>query len=286
MMSRVLFEALDRINRRPRPFETMTIRELWADPHISERMLRYHLDDSAHGASRPAAFMDRSAAWIGSTFGLRPGSRVVDLGCGPGQYTNRLARTGARVTGVDFSPRSIEHAREVAARDGLDVTHVVADYLEWDPGERFDLALMIYGDYGAMSPSQRSRLLARLDALLEPDGAFLFDVASLTALDDVEETAAYAPRMMDGFWAEGPYHGFLNTFVYPDERASVDRYEIVEADRSRTFWTWTQYFDPHSLGVELAAAGFRVETLLGDVAGGPYDPAGTEFAVVARRQTR
>jgi hypothetical protein len=159
----------------------------------------------------------------------------------------------------------------------------VADYLEWESADRFDLALMIYGDYGAMASGQRRRLLARLDELLAPDGAFLFDVASLAALADVEETAAYAPRLMDGFWSSEPYHGFLTTFAYPDERASVDRYEIIERDRSRTFWTWTQYFDPAAIRTELAAGGFVVERLLGDVAGAPHDPAAPEFAVVARR---
>ena len=277
-----MFSDLERINRRPEPFAETTIRELWTDPHISEQLLRYHLDDDADGASRPGDFMDRSAAWIASEFGLAPGTAMLDLGCGPGQYTNRLARTGAAVTGVDFSSRSIEHARAVAQRDGLEVTHHVADYLEWESSHRFNLALMIYGDYGAMSPQQRRRLLDRLATLLAPDGAFLFDVASVVALADVEETSAYAPRMMNGFWAAEPYFGFLNTFVYPDARVSLDRYEIVERDRSRTFWTWTQYFDVDSIGAELDEAGFTLAGVHGDVAGAPFAPTGHEFAVVAR----
>lgn len=283
-----MFSDLERINRRPGPFATMTIRELWTDPHISEQLLRYHLDDDADGASRSSEFVERSVAWITRTFRLGAGSPVLDLGCGPGQYTNLVARTGAAVTGVDFSSRSIEHARAVAQRDGLEVAHHVADYLEWESSERFDLALMIYGDYGAMSPEQRRRLLARLADLLAPDGAFLFDVASVAGLADVEETSAYAPRMMNGFWSAEPYYGFLNTFVYPDARASLDRYEIVERDRSRTFWTWTQYFDVGSLGAELAEAGFSLADVHGDVTGAPFDAAGHEFAAVARRsgQTR
>ncbi|MBW3613220.1 MAG: methyltransferase domain-containing protein [Chloroflexi bacterium] len=283
-----MFSDLERINRRPAPFATMTIRELWADPHISEQLLRYHLDDAADGASRPDEFAERSVRWITRTFDLGPGSAVLDLGCGPGQYTNRLARTGAAVTGVDFSPRSIEHARAMAQRDGLEVTHHVADYLEWESSDRFDLALMIYGDYGAMSPEQRGRLLARLADLLEPGGVFLFDAASVAAIAEIEETSAYAPRMMNGFWSAEPYFGFLNTFVYPDARVSLDRYEIVERDRSRTFWTWTQYFDVDSLRAELADAGFSLTDVHGDVTGAPFDPAGEEFAVVARRsgQTR
>ena len=124
-----------------------------------------------------------------------------------------------------------------------------------------------------------------LKALVVPL-VFTAIVASVAALADLEETAAYAPRMMDGFWAPTPYYGFLNTFVYPDERVSVDRYEIVEADRRRTFWTWIQYFDPTSITDELAASGFAVERLLGNVAGDPYDPGGAELAVVARRAVR
>lgn len=277
-----MFRELERINRRPAPFSSMTIRELWADPHISERMLRHHLDDALEGASRPTEFIDRSVEWIVRTFAVGEGARVVDLGCGPGLYTNRLARTGASVTGVDFSPRSIAHAQATAERDDLPVTHVVADYLDWAPEERFDLALMIFGDYGAMSPEQRRQLLDQVERLLRPGGAFLFDVASLAAMADLEETAAYAPKLMDGFWSADPYYGFLNTFIYPDARASVDRYEIVEASRTRTFWTWTQYFDPASLAAELEACGFGLDQLLGDVAGATYDEDESEYAVVAR----
>jgi SAM-dependent methyltransferase len=276
-----MFTRLERINRRPEPFSCLTIEELWADPHISVQMLRYHLDPSVEAASRSAEVIGASVAWIATRFDLTAGTQVVDLGCGPGLYANALARSGTAVTGVDFSPRSIAHAREAARRDGLSTAYVEADYLTWTPEHRFDLALMIYCDYGAMAPLQRGQLLGRVRDLLEPGGAFLLDVSSLAALADLEEVAAYAPMLMDGFWSPNPYFGFMNTFVYPDERVSVDRYEIVEADRTRTFCNWVQYYDPESLAAELGAAGFTVAEVLGDVAGAPYDPAGAEFAVVA-----
>ncbi|HEX2883534.1 MAG TPA: methyltransferase domain-containing protein [Candidatus Limnocylindria bacterium] len=277
-----LFAALERINRRPAPYEGLDIEGLWTDPHISEQMLRYHLDPSVDAASRSPEVIERSVAWLARSFDLGPGRRVVDLGCGPGLYAARLARSGASVTGVDFSARSIEHARETAEREGSSVSYAVADYLEWEPGDPYDLALMIYCDYGAMGPDQRRRLLERVRALLAPGGAFVFDVDSMAAFEDREEAVAYAPRLMDGFWSAQPYYGFLNTFVYPTERASLDRYVIVEADRTRMFSTWVTYFDPEPLETELGAAGFRIDRLLADVAGAPYDPAAHEFAVVAR----
>lgn len=276
-----MFATLERINRRPEPYACLTIEEMWADPHISEQMLRFHLDPMVDAASRSPEFIARSVDWISRTL-IHGSGRVVDLGCGPGLYASALARAGATVTGVDFSVRSIDYARAQAEREGLPVSYAHADYLTWTPGARFDLALMIYDDFGAMAPAQRRQLLDGLHAVLEPNGAFLFDALSLAALANVEEASAYAPMLMDGFWSPQPYYGFLNTFVYPTERVSLDRYEIVEADRARTFCNWSRYYDPEDLAAELAAAGFVIADLLGSVAGDPYDPDASEFAVVAR----
>ena len=59
-------------------------------------------------ASRPAAFLDRSAAWLASALDLTEGSRLLDLGCGPGLYAERFARCGVRVLGIDVSRRSLD----------------------------------------------------------------------------------------------------------------------------------------------------------------------------------
>lgn len=54
-----------------------------------------------------------------------PGRVVADLGCGGGQLTIPLARHGARVTGVDISPRMVDLLREKATLEGLEVDGVV-----------------------------------------------------------------------------------------------------------------------------------------------------------------
>ena len=51
----------------------------------------------------------------------------------------------------------------------------------------------------------------------------------------------------------------------------------------QTIYNWLQHFDPTSLAAELRGAGLEVASVLGDVAGAPYDPDRPEFAVVARR---
>jgi 2-polyprenyl-3-methyl-5-hydroxy-6-metoxy-1,4-benzoquinol methylase len=69
-----------------------------------------------------------------------PGRRVLDAGCGEGYLARALAARGARVTGMDLSPRLIELAR---ARDPGDrISYQVADLSQPLPGHagRFDAA--------------------------------------------------------------------------------------------------------------------------------------------------
>ena len=278
-----LFRTLEHINRRPEPHAAYTAAALWTAPDISEMMLRYHLDGEVDLASRRTAFIASSAEWIRSEFELGPGRSVLDLGCGPGLYANRLARSGAAVTGVDFSERAVDYARAEAQREGIEVDYVVADYLGYETDQRFDLATLIMCDYCALSPSQRADLIARVERLLKPEGAFLFDVYSLPYFETWEERVAYGPDMMDGFWSAREYYGFLNTFVYEEEKLVLEKYVIVEADRTVEFLNWFQHFDPGSLAAELAAGGLVVDALLADVAGAPYEPDAAEFAVIARR---
>jgi 2-polyprenyl-3-methyl-5-hydroxy-6-metoxy-1,4-benzoquinol methylase len=246
-------------------------------------MLACHLDGSSDVSSRNTAFIDRSAAWITARFGLGARQSVADFGCGPGLYARRLAASGADVTGVDFSERSLRHARECARADGLPVDYVCANYLEFESDQRFDLITLIMCDLCALGPDQRRTLLEKFLAHLKPGGAVLLDVYSLSAFAAKQEQATYAPNLLDGFWSPAPYFGFLNTFKYAAEHVVLDKYTIVEEERVRVVYNWLQHFSVESVTAELDERGFVVDEVLGDVAGASWHPAAHEFAIVARK---
>ncbi len=279
-----MFHELERLNERPAVFSQLTVSDLWTDPHISEGMLSFHLDGSVDVSSHKTEFIEAALSWIKEAFQLAEGSRVLDLGCGPGLYASRLAQAGADVTGVDFSSRSISYAREAAAREGLQVSYVNEDYLAWQPEGRFDLVLMIMRDLCAIGPVERRTLLDKIEGLLEPKGAFLFDVDSLVALEARTEKTWYAPAPEGGFFSASPYFEFLASFVYPEERVFLEKHVIVEAERTRTLYDWVQHFSEESLAEELGGSGLEVGSVLGDVAGRVFDPQAREFAVVVRRR--
>ena len=278
-----MFEELERINERPKPFQFYTATDLWTDEHTSKQMLSFHLNEAIDVSSRNAEFINRSVEWIASWFDIGKGTKIADFGCGPGLYATRLAKRGANVTGIDFSGQSIEYAKEVAAREHLNISYVKQNYLEFETEDRFDLVLMIMCDFCALSPTQRKGILRKFHKILKPGGSVLLDVYSLSAFEKREEVATYEVNQLNGFWSENKYYGFLNSFKYDEEKVVLDKYTIIELKRTRKVYNWLQYFAPENLEREFIEARFIVKGLYSDVAGTPYDQKSNEFAVIANR---
>jgi SAM-dependent methyltransferase len=104
---------------------------------------------------------------LGSVAGLD----VVHLQCHIGTDTLSLARLGARMTGLDFSPSALAVARRLAADTGEEIDYVEADVysaVEALGSERFDL---VYTGIGALCwlPDVR-RWAEVVSALLRPGG--------------------------------------------------------------------------------------------------------------------
>lgn len=277
-----IFNQLEEINSRPEPFELYTAADLWTEEHRSKQMLAYHLNTDVDVSSRRKEYIDQSVEWISSQYDVARGARIADFGCGPGLYANQLAQLGARVTGIDFSARSIKHAREVAAESALAIEYVNQNYLDFKTQDRFDLILMIMCDFCALSPSQRMIMLKKFNSLLLPGGSVLLDVYSLNAFNQREETTSCGMNLLDGFWSAEKYYGFLNVFKYYDTKVVLDKYTIVEAQRTQTVYNWLQYFSPESLMSEFDEAGFIQQELFADVMGTPFDEMASEFAIVGK----
>lgn len=73
------------------------------------------------------------------------GSRVLDVGCGVGRWSRRLAVRGAQVTGIDVSPTMIAEARRRTDAQGLRAQchFALQNVAALDVDERFDLVLSV-----------------------------------------------------------------------------------------------------------------------------------------------
>lgn len=279
-----MFNELCKINTKPEPFQYYTAEDLWTDEHTSKKMLEFHLDQSINASSRSVNFINQSVSWMVDYFGLNSSSDLLDLGCGPGLYTNRFAQKGINVTGVDFSKRSLEYARKTAYNNNLNVNYIAKNYLDFETDKKFDLITIIMCDYSALSPNQRKIMLEKFKYMLKPNGKVLLDVYSLNYYNQKSETFTYEFNHMDGFWSPEDYYCFINNYKYDNIKVTLDKYTIIEKNRTRVVYNWLQCFTLESLKKEFEENNLVVEKAYSDVSGREFDPGSLEFAVIAGKE--
>jgi ubiquinone/menaquinone biosynthesis C-methylase UbiE len=98
-----------------------------------------------------------------STAEIRPGETVLDVATGTGHAALAAARTGARVTGIDYVPELLDVARGRAAAERLDVGFVgaPAEQLPFADGS-FDVVLSAIGVMFAADHDRAAGELARV----------------------------------------------------------------------------------------------------------------------------
>lgn len=254
----------------------------WDEEHISQQMLAAHLDKNFEGASRKFTFIDASADWIKNNLPPRQFPQLLDVGCGPGLYTERFCSLGYQVTGIDFSKRSIAYAKHSAQKQTLAIDYHYQDYLTMDFYSAFDLATFIYCDYGALSTANRALILQKIYQALKPGGRLLLDVFSLAKFQAFAEARTWEHFPLGGFWRAEPYLEIKNCVKYP-EHVTLEQYVIVTDTRSDAFYIWNTYFTPDKLEKETTAAGFRTIALYGDVSGSTYSAASPTLALLVEK---
>ncbi len=268
---------------KPEPF-TPGEPLFWNDPHISLQMLESHLDPG-DGASRKHETIDRTVKWLHSTLPIPAKARVIDLGCGPGLYCTRMHQFGWKVTGMDYSERSIAYAKQAAKEAGQDIEYIYQDYLTLDHQEQYDAAFLIYFDIGVFGDDQRDQVIKRTHQALKPGGYFVFDVLTEKGAQQVKEAGKRWRAGNSGFWRPGPHLVLSETFHYPEAAAWVDQYVVIDPDgETKVYRNWDHYYTPENIRQVLQQLGFDVVAIYGDLMGTPLDEQSEALGVVARKR--
>lgn len=270
-----MYKSLSSLLKRPAIYER-TPEKFWNDPHISKGMLETHLSPDTDAASRKQEFIDRSAEWILSL--LPVGAYLLDIGCGPGLYTKRFAERGLRVTGMDFSERSIGYAREHDSKS----EYVLLNYHQMDYADAFDMVTLIWCDYGALIPQERINLLQRVYRALKPGGLFLLDI--FTPVNNVKfhESTSWEVCEHGGFWSSEP-HICLNAEYCYGDNITLRRTVIIEGNAARCYNIWDTCFTKESLLHEVLPIGFSCDGFYSDVAGKPYTDESETLCAILKK---
>ena len=195
---------------------------------------------------------------------LRPGERVLDVGCGTGPSTRRAAALvgpGGAVTGVDISPEMIAAARQRdGAADRATIRWVQDDVARWDSGEQFDVVISQFGVMFFENPEAAFANLARMTV----DGgrlhAAVWAERSRSPLFDLPLSIALTELARAHVTVEVPA---------PD----AGPYSLSDAEQVENILTaagWTDvHWEPHPLRLAVGGGAAPIEAAAGSLEFGP-----------------
>jgi SAM-dependent methyltransferase len=214
---------------------------------------------------------------------------VLELGCGTGRITVPVARQGSRVVGIDRSAPMLARAARKLGRAGLtrDARLLRGDirHLPFRRG-RFPLVMAPYGILQSLTrEADLAATLASVARVLARDGRFGIDL-----VPDLPRWSEYASRKtLSGTMGRG---------------IAVSLVESVRQDRARRLTVFDQRYETRRSGVRrehrfsltfrtlsirqmsnrLERAGFRVDAVLGDYQGGPWDDRADVWVILATKR--
>ena len=257
----------------------------WNDPAFSTRMLDQHLSQDHDRASRPFDVIDRHVEWIHDVLLKGEPGRILDLCCGPGLYTSRLAALGHDCVGVDFSPASIEYAKELAKERGVKAEHVLGDVREVDAGGGFDLVMLIFGELNIFPRADAVSIITKAHSALSPGGTLLLEPQRYEGIRERGGAPSTWFSSAGGLFSDSSHICLEESFWDEESQTTTTRFYVVDAETGEVerHAMAAQAYTDADYGRLLSDGGFDGGDFLDSLPGTTGDSTSELLAIVARK---
>lgn len=211
------------------------------------------------------------------------GERILDVGCGDGYYSERIARTGAAVVGIDINRKALARAQK-RRRPGLEFVEMNAEELDF-PEACFDKIVSFCVIEHFANDEQVLALLARA---LRPGGLLVFsaDSLSLPGISELERGRHRSRYAVNSFYTADSVRRKLQAAGLRCEQSRYILSGAASLALARFTWKmdlWPPLFAPLRLTGYLLAglAGIPLQRL--EELACPEPPQGLTLLVAASR---
>ncbi|MCG8470158.1 MAG: class I SAM-dependent methyltransferase [Gemmatimonadetes bacterium] len=207
---------------------------------------------------------------------IEPGSRVLDLCCGPGRHALELSRRGYDVLGVDRTERFLDEARRRADDEGLDLDLAQSDMREFVETEAFDVALNLFTSFGYFrDPADDRRVVQNLHDSLRVGGKLLMDMGGKEVIARIFEHKQWRER-------DGDFYLYERT-ITDDWGWIENRWIRIDIDDRQEFIVGHRLYSGVELKTLVADVGFTNVNVYGSLDGRPYDTEATRLVLSAEK---
>jgi len=203
-----------------------------------------------------------------------PGSKVLDLGCGPGGYVDTIANKGYQTVGIDSSTGMIERAKDACQGSFYPLSFTEIDQLDG----RFDCIFCIGNSLSYLPDDLLGAFLKDVKCLLRDGGCFLLQVVNWDKFKSIGMSDFPLKTLTEG-------RSFHRQYEPGDRGEVIFHTEIRRGDEVLGAWSDPLYPKYADLLVEkVTGIGFVETVLFGDFERTPYDPVSSPAIVLSARK--
>lgn len=254
MLNKEMLDQVIKLSQKPDLFQKGT-GNIWTEPYIASQMLEAHLDQSTEAASRREEIIENTVTFLNQY--IEKGSAILDLGCGPGLYAEKLCKSGHKVTGLDFSAKSIDFARRSANTKGLEIEYVCKSIFDMEYDACYDAVIQIYGELNTFSDEERDQVIKLAEKALKPGGVFIFDVTTPIWLQKEGKKAGRSWYVgHEAFWRADAHIVLEEKFEY-EQNIRLEQFIVIDDGSVNVYRNWFHEYTKDTIIPVVLAGGFR-----------------------------
>ena len=218
---------------------------------------------------------EKEVSMLVRLLGLDQPKKILDLACGFGRHTNRLAVLGHKMTGVDITPGFLEIARHDAALKNVNVRYLQDDMRTIKFSNEFDNVLLLFTAFGYFSEEENLHVLFNIGNALIPGGLLIFDIPNRDTF--LRNMQPYFVREKDGNF-------MIDRMSFDSIQGRSYNRRVVIRDGIRKDKPFSiRLYNPNEIQALLTKAGLIVENIYGGWTGQEISPDSNQIIVVARK---
>ena len=201
--------------------------------------------------------------------------KILDLACGFGRHTNRLAALGHSMTGIDLMPGFLDIARLDAFQRKVDVEYHQGDMRDLGYKNAFDRVMLLFTAFGYFSDEENLQVLVNIRAALKPGGLLIFDT---------HNRDAWLKNMHPYFVTEKEGNFMIDRLAFDSLQGRLYNKRVVIRDGvRRDLPNFTRFYNPNEIQILLEQAGLELHNLFGGWDGKEFTAESRGMIVIAHK---
>jgi len=218
---------------------------------------------------------EREIQFLIEELGLDKPMSILDVGCGFGRHSLKLAKLGHYVTGIDRMDGFICAAKKRAEYEGLKINFIQKDMRDVEFNEEFDRALLLFTAFGYFSDQENLEVLKNISKSLVPGGLFCFDTFNRDAFLK-EFLPYYVHEIRQDLMID------RNTFD-PKTGRLIDERIIIRDGKRKDIPFSIRLYDYNEIEKLLKEGGMEVYKIYGDWKKSPFTMDSKGMKIIAKK---